>query len=96
MKENTARITALLLFLADLAINIAGYFLLPAEMTISMFGANPVPTIVLLIVGAAVILLIAYRLATAMDEAVRTQMAVILALLVVVNAVLVASGAGLF
>jgi len=95
MKEKNARIIALVLFVAGLAINIAGYALLPAELTISMFGNTPLPKLLLLAVGLAVVLLVAFRLATERSEAARVQMAVILAVLVAVNAVLVALGAGL-
>ena len=96
MKERNARIIALSLFVADLAINIAGYALLPAELTISLFGNAPLPKILLLGVGLAIVLLISFRLATERNEPVRAQMAVILAVLVVANAVLVAMGAGWF
>ncbi len=96
MKEQKARVIALSLFVADLAINIAGFALLPAELTISLFGNTPLPKILPLAVGLAVVLLVSFRLATERNEPVRVQMAVILAVLVVVNAVLVAMGAGLF
>ncbi len=43
MKEQKARVIALSLFVADLAINIAGFALLPAELTISLFGNTPLP-----------------------------------------------------
>jgi|GEM_PF-1777204 len=96
MKETTARITALVLFLVALAINIVGYLVLPAELTIEMFGSTPLPSAIYLIVGQAVLLLVAYRLATVQEDAVRTQMAVILGVLVALDALLVAMGAGLF
>lgn len=96
MKEQKARIIALSLFVADLVINIVGFALLPAELTISLFGNTPLPKILLLAVGLAIVLLVAFRLATERNEPVRVQMAVILAVLVVVNAVLIALGAGLF
>lgn len=96
MKESTARITALILFLVALAINIASYALLPAKLTIEMFGNTPLPTILIQAIGLGVVLLVAFRTATAQEGSVRTQMAVVLGLLVAVNAVLVAMGAGWF
>lgn len=95
MKETTARITALVLFLVALAINIFGYTALPAQLTIEMFGSTPLPSLLFLGVGQAIMLLIAYRLSTAQEESVRFQMTVIFAILVVLDAVLVALGVGL-
>ncbi|MGI6192423.1 MAG: hypothetical protein ACOYI3_02500 [Christensenellales bacterium] len=96
MKESTARLTALILFIVALVINILGYTALPAELSIEMFGSTPLPSLIVLGVGQALILLVAFRLATAQEDSVRGQMAVILGLLVLADAVLVAIGAGLF